>query len=219
MFNRKDIAVKPALFAALKHPVWLVAALCMWVPTAEAYLVTITSGSRMIYLQVGTGTVSGGNFNSGGTPRDNATVNTVSVTVPAASLGTGTRAMTSNSAVSASPWDGYAFCNPPAQVYVGGFYRIPGAGANATLTVTTPASLVNATADTIPFSQISWVSSGNGDPSATIPSGAFTGASQTLLSIPRNSWFESCLTFSYANSTAVPPGTFNGRATYTLTAP
>jgi hypothetical protein len=191
---------------------------CLPIP-ANAYLVTIAAGARTIYLQVGTGTVQGGNFNAGGTPQDNGTINSVSVTVPAAALGTGARPMTSNSAVAISPFDGFAFCSTPNEVYVGGFYRRPNAGGNATLTVTTPATLVNAAADTIAFTSISWVSGGAGDPSATIPSGSFTGAAQTLLSIAPNRWFESCLAFSYANAQPVAAGTFTGRATYTLTAP
>lgn len=194
----------------------------VFLPSAHAYLVSITPGARSVYLQVGTGTVSGGTYLAGGTPADNATVNRVSVTVPATALGTGSQAMTSNSAVAASPYDGFAFCAPPAQVYVGGFFRRPGGGGgggNATLSVTTPAALVNAASDTIPFTAISWVSGGAGDPTPTIPSGTFTGAVQTLLSFGRNQWFESCLAFSYANTQPVPAGTFNGRATYTLTAP
>lgn len=193
-----------------------------WLPAAHAYLVSIAPGSRSIYLQVGTGTVGGGTYLAGGTPADNATVNRVSVTVPANALGTGSRAMTSNSTVAISPYDGFAFCAPPAQVYVGGYFRRPGAGGgggNATLTVTTPANLVNAASDTIPFTAISWVSGGAGDASPTIPPGFFAGSTQTLLSFGRNQWFESCLSFSYANALPVPAGTFNGRATYTLTAP
>lgn len=221
LFNGQDPALKPTFFQQLKHPVWIFAALLCWVPAAEAFLVTITAGTRMIFLQVGAGTMGGsGRYNSGGTPQDNATVNRVSVTVPAASLGTGTQAMTSNSAVTASPYDGFTFCSPPTQVYVGGMYRVPGAGGNATLTVSTPAGLLNAAADVIPFSTISWTSSGIGDATTTIPAGTFAGAAnQFLLSIARNQWFESCLTFSYSNSAAYAAGTFNGRATYTLTAP
>ncbi|MEP6824554.1 MAG: hypothetical protein ABI919_07030, partial [Ramlibacter sp.] len=94
-----------------------------------------------------------------------------------------------------------------------------GGGGNATLTVTTPPTLVNATSDAIPFTSISWISGGAGDPTATIPSGTFNGAVQSLLSFARNQWFESCLAFSYANTQPVPAGTFSGRATYTLTAP
>lgn len=210
--------MKPTLFQTLKRGSWVLASLLASAP-AQAYLVSITAGTRSIYLQVGTGSATGGAFTGGGKPADNATINNVSVTVPAAALGTGTRAMTSDSAVALSPYDNYTYCSPPAQVYVGGYYRIPGAGANATLTVATPTNLVNASADTIPFSSISWTSGGNGDATATIPSGTFTGATQTLLSIGRNSWFESCLTFNYSNALGVPAGTFTGRATYTLTAP
>lgn len=187
---------------------------------AQAFVVTITAGTRSIFLQVGAGTMTGGNFKSGGTPGNNSTINRVSVAVPAANLGAGTRAMTSDSTVTASPWDGFAYCTVPAQVYVGGFYRTPGTGANATLTATAPASLVNATGDTIPFNTISWVSGGAQDATPTIPSGTFVGGtSQTLLSITRNTWFESCLQFNYANAQLVGSGTFTGRVSYTLTAP
>lgn len=212
--------MKPTLIQTLKRRSWIGAALLVSAASANAYLVTITAGTRTIYLQVGAGTMTGGGgrFNSGGVPGDNSTINKVSVTVPATALGTGSQPMSSDSTVALSPWDGYNYCTPPAQVYVGGFYRVPGAGANATLTVTTPTNLVNATADTIPFSSISWTSAGNGDTTATIPTGSF-GGTQTLLSVGRNSWFESCLTFSYSNASAVAAGTFNGRATYTLTAP
>lgn len=187
---------------------------------AQAYLVTITAGTLSLYLQVGVGTISGGTFSGGGTPANNGTINRVTVTVPAASLGGGTRPMTTDSTVTASPYDGFVFCSIPSQVYVGGFYRTPGVAANATLTVTAPAALVNATGDTIPFSAVSWISGGNGDATATIPSGTFVGgAAQTLLSVTRNNWFESCLQFNYANSQLVPAGTFTGRVSYTLSLP
>lgn len=187
---------------------------------AQAFVVTITAGTKSLFLQVGAGTMTGGNFNSGGTPGNNSTINRVSVTIPAANIGAGTSAMTTDSTVTASPWDGFAYCTVPSQVYVGGFYRTPGTGANATLTATAPASLVNATGNTIPFNTISWVSGGAQDATATIPSGTFVGgASQTLLSITRNTWFESCLQFNYANAQLVGSGTFTGRVSYTLTSP
>lgn len=198
----------------------LLPALALLPLPAYPYLVTITAGTKSIFLQVGTGTMTGGTFNSGGTPGNNGTINTVTVTVPAASLGAGTQAMTTNSTVTASPWDGYAFCpSVPSQVYIGGFYRTPGTGTNATLTATSPANLVSG-GNSISFNTISWVSGGNGDATPTIPSGTFAaGTVQTLLSIARNSWFESCLQFNYANAAVVPAGTFTGRVTYTLTSP
>jgi hypothetical protein len=79
---------------------------------------------------------------------------------------------------------------------------------------------VNASGDTIPFTQISWTSSGNGDAGAEpIPAGAFNGGTQTLTTFKVNTWNESCHTFSYANAASVASGTYTGRATYTLSAP
>jgi len=197
---------------------------CVFVPAAHGYTVGITAGTRALFLQVGAGTMSGTTFNSGGTPGNNTAVNTASVTVPSAQLGSGTaQAMTTSSAVTSSPWDGFAFCTSPAttgQVYVGGFYRVPGLTGNAaTLSVTTPISLTNGNGDTIPFASIAWTSSGNSDATPTIPSGAFTGGAQTLLSVTRNTWFESCMAFRYLNTQLVPAGTFTGRAVFTLTTP
>lgn len=174
----------------------------------------------MLYLQVGNGSFSG-NYSSNGTPQTNSTINVVSVTVPAASVGTGAaQAMTSNSTQSASFYDGFAFCNPPAQVYIGGFYRNTGSSGTATLTATSPTSLSNTGGNTIPFNQISWTSSGNSDTGTeVIPAGSFTGGTQTLSTFGVNSWNESCHTFSYANSTIPAAGTFTGRVVYTLSAP
>ena len=188
--------------------------------SSNAYLVTITAGVQSLYLQVGVGTVTGGNFNAGGTPANNGTINRVTVTVPAANLGSGSQAMNTDSPVTASPFDGFTFCAIPSQVYVGGFYRTPGAGAAARLSAAVPTALINASGDSIPFNAVSWVSGGIGDNPATIPSGTFAGGTtQTLFTVARNNWFESCLQFNYANNQLVPAGTFNGRVTYTLTLP
>ncbi len=196
-----------------------IAALCA--AGAHAFSVNISTGTRAIYLQVGNGTFTG-TYSGGGTPGNNPTVNQVSVTVPAAVLGSGAaQQMTSNSTQSASPYDNFAFCNPPVQVYIGGFFRLPGNTGTATLSVkTSSANLVNASGDTIPFTQVSWTSSGNGDTGAEpIPGGTFTGGTQTLTTVKVNTWNESCHTFSYANTASVAAGTYTGRATYTLSAP
>lgn len=189
---------------------------------AEAFIVTITAGSpRAIYLQVGVGSFTG-LYNSGGTPGANPTVNVVSTTVPAAAVGSGTaQAMTSNSGATNSFYDNYAFCNA-GQLYVGGFYRFTSnaGGAAATLTANSATPLVNATGQTISFTQIQWTSSGNGDSGAQpFLSGTFNGGTQTIGTIARNQWAESCMTFSYLNSAIVASGTFTGTVTYTLTAP
>jgi hypothetical protein len=208
-----------------RRPVRDLAALVMslWLATAaHAFVVGITPGTKSIFLQVGAGTMTGGGgrFNQGGVPGNNATINTVTTTVPAASLGAGTVAMTTDSTVAISPYDGFTFCSVPSQVYVGGFFRTPGASANATLSAQADAALVSATGESIPFNAISWVSGGNQDATPTIPSGTFSGgATQTLLSVATNTWFESCLRFNYANAQVVPAGTFRGRVRYTLTSP
>jgi len=198
-----------------------VVALLAVAPLAFAYTVNINSGTRAIYLQVGNGSFTG-TYSGGGTPGVNATINKVSVSVPAAQVGNGTaQQMTSDSTQAVSFYDNYSFCNPPTQVYIGGFYRRPGTTGSATLTVTTSAAnLVDAAGDTIPFSQISWTSSGNGDSGTeVIPGGTFTGGTQTLATFTGNTWNESCHTFSYANAASVAAGTYTGRATYTLSAP
>lgn len=187
---------------------------------AAAYSVSINPGTRAIYLQIGNGTFTG-TYSGGGTPGNNATINQVSVSVPASVLGNGiAQAMTSNSTQANSFYDNFAFCNPPAEVYIGGFYRRPGTGGTASLTVAiSGTNLVNASGDTIPFSEISWTSGGASDTTATIPAGSFSAGTQTLTTFPVNTWRESCHTFSYANSNIVAPGTYTGRATYTLSAP
>lgn len=185
-----------------------------------AFTIAITPGTRALYLQVGAGSFTG-NYNTGGTPLNNSTVNVVSVVVPANAVGTGgPRVMTTNSTQANSYWDGYAFCNVPAQIYIGGFFRQPGVTGTAVLSATSPATLQTASGSTMPFSQISWTSSGNGDTGAQpIPAGTFNGATQTLTSFGANSWNESCHTFSYANAAVVGAGVYSGRVTYTLSAP
>ena len=129
--------------------------------------------------------------------------------------------MASNTGATSSFYDNFAFCTA-GQLYVGGFYRFNNNanGAAATLTANSSAPLVNATGETIPFSQIRWTSSGAGDAGAQpFPAGTFTGGTQTIGSIARNQWAESCLTFSYLNAAIVASGTFTGTVTYTLTAP
>ena len=175
-------------------------------------MLTLAPGSKQLFLMVGAGTAGA----------NNATINTVSVTVPAASVGNGTAlAMTSNSTQSASPYDGYIVCNPPALVYVGGSYRQPNSGAgagSATLQVTTPASLTSG-ADSIPFSQISWTSTANGNTTADIPAGTFNGGTLVLANFARNTFVENCFSYTYANAAVVAAGTFTGRAVFTLTVP
>ena len=197
---------------------------------AGAFTATLTPvAPKTIYLQIGNGTFTGGNYTPvnglgqpDGSPGKNTTINTVSVSVPAASVGNGTaQAMTTNSTAANSFWDGFAFCNLPAQLYIGGFYRTTGNG-NGTISViaTVPTSLTDSAGDTLPFSQISWNSNGIGDTgSQPFPAGSFTGTSQSVGNIAQNQWAESCWSFSYKNTVVPAAGTYTGQVLYTLTAP
>jgi len=224
------------------HPAFMGAVLLAGFSSlAPAYTVTLDPASpKAIYLQVGAGGFTadycggttyppqhatpdcGPNY-GGGTPENNATINLVSGTVASGSVGNRTAvAMTTNSTVTNSYLDGYVFCSVPAQLYIGGFYRTTGAAtAAASVTATVPAALKDATGDSIPFSQITWTSSGNGDSGAEpFPAGTFvSGGVQTVGSMASNSWNESCLTFSYLNTVVPPSGTYTGAVLYTMSAP
>jgi hypothetical protein len=178
------------------------------ISTANAWVLNVTPGPRTIGLTVG-------NNVAGGTP------NVVSVSVPAAVLGTGAaQAMTSDSTQAASPFDAFVVCVPPNQVYVGGYLReLTNTANSATLSVSTPPTLSNG-AETIPFTQISWTSTSIGNNGAAdIPAGTFNGGNLVLRNIASNRYVENCHTFNYANTNFVAAGTYTGRATYTLVAP
>jgi len=195
-----------------------VAFACLPIDPARAWVLTINSGPKALFLQVGTGSYTG-TYQGGGTPLNNATINTVSVTVPANQVGRGTaQTMTSDSAVSTSFYDGFAVCNPPQQVYVGGWVRTPSGNGSGTLSVTSPATLTSGTT-TIPFTQISWTSTANGTATPDIPAGTFNGGTLALRTIAANTWVENCHTFSYANTAVVAAGTYTGQVTYSLVLP
>ena len=188
---------------------------CAPMGAAHAWSITLAAASRRVFLHVGNGTAEG----------NNATVNLVSANLTGAQLLSGTpQAMASNSTQSASLYDGYNTCPTPAsQVIIGASYRRNNANngpASATLRVTSPANLTSAAGDTIPFSQISWTVSapGSGVPNV-IPAGTFNGATQTLTTIPANTYIENCHSFSYANSAVRAAGTYNGQVTYTVSSP
>ena len=192
--------------------------------TGWAYTLTLNPASPLtVYLQVGVGSFTT-NYNAGGQPQNNTTINVVSTTLASSAVGNGTaQAMTTNSTAANSFLDGYLFCNVPGQLYIGGFYRTTGgATAAAQVVATVPAALTDAAGDTIPFSKISWTSSGNGPGNGTepFPAGTFIGGGmQNVGSMASNSWNESCWTFSYLNNTVPAAGTFTGAVLYTLSAP
>jgi len=190
---------------------------------AAAYTLTLAPAApKTIYLQVGVGSFTA-NYNAGGQPGNNTTVNTVSATVASSAVGNGTPvAMTTNSTAAQSYLDGYAYCSVPGQLYIGGYYRTAGGNtAAAQVTATVPTALTNATGGTILFSKIQWSSSGNGDSGAEpFPAGTFVnGGVQNVGAMASNTWNESCWTFSYLNDTVPPAGTFTGVVRYTMSTP
>lgn len=200
------------------------ALLCVMSGAACAYTATLSAASPMtVFLQVGVGTFTNPPYIDGGQPANNTTINTVSASIAAGVAGTGTaQTMTTNSTQATSYWDNYSYCNVPGQIYIGGFYRTTGGSTTAALvTATVPAALTDTTGDTIPFSKITWTSSGNGDSGAEpFPAGTFVnGGVQNVGSMASNTWDESCWTFSYLNNTLPPAGTFTGVVKYTLSAP
>jgi hypothetical protein len=201
----------------------LVLAAAAAVPGAQAFTVGILPGNRMLYLQVGTGTISFGSFFGIPVPNpsNNATVNRVSATVSAAALASGASVpMTSTANTTVSPQDGNPICPAATDVFIGGLYRLNlFSNGTATLSVST-ATPLTAGANTIPFTEIAWDSVGIGDTSPTVASGQFAGtANQQLATFGDGTWFEGCLRFRYRNTQAYPAGTFNGTAVYTLSAP
>ena len=199
------------LFFNIPRALAIAIALCV-AGSAQAWVLSITPGTQAVYLAVGNATSNGAN----------ATINLVNVTVSPAALATGAvQPMTSNSTQANSPLDNFTVCTPSAgQVYVGGFYRLPGAAATtAVLQVTTPTGLTSG-ANVIPFNQISWTSTALGNAAADIPAGTFvSGGTLFLRNFAANTYVENCHTFRYANTNVVAAGTYNGQATYTLTAP
>jgi hypothetical protein len=206
-------------------------------PDAGAFTATLTNGApTIIYLQVGVGTFTpagstytGANGTTVGTPAANPTINQVSATLTSAAVGNGTaQPMTTNSTATNSFYDNYVFCTIPTQLYIGGFYRTAAAGNAGAInvTATVPVSLTDAAGDTIPFSQISWTSAGNGDSAGNgflpevFPGGTFIGGGvQTVGKIGQNQWAESCWTFSYKNTVTPAAGTYTGRVLFTMTLP
>src|SRR5258708_5747156 len=128
------------------------AALC----EARPFWVSIGTGTRALYLQVGNGSFPG-TSSAGGTPGTNASGTQVTVTVPAAVLGSGAaQQMTSNSTQATSFYDNFPFCNPPVQVYIGGVLPPPGTLRAAALSLATSAAHPRNTGRaTIPFTHLS----------------------------------------------------------------
>lgn len=191
---------------------------------AHAWSLSITSGSRRLFLHVGNGALSGSSGTLNGTAGRSGIINTVAVSPTVAQLLSGAAlAMTSDSTQNISLYgDGNNTCPTPAsQLMIGAGFRRNSGANSATLTVTSPTTLTDmATGETIPIGQISWTTSApNGGIANIIPAGTFSGGTQTLTSVPGNRYIENCHTFSYANSALRAAGTYTGTVTYTLSSP
>lgn len=196
---------------------------------AAAFTVPIDSNPPSVYLRVGDGGSRQYCYDTWfgrrcpGMLDSSGVVNTVAATVSSADLVATPRvpvAMSSDANQLTSSYEGFTFCNP-GELYVGGFVR--GGASNGTLRANAPASLTDGSGQTIPFSQISWTSSGIGDGNTPQPvrAGNFDALDgpQTLDMFARNVWHESCLSFRYANAAIVGAGTYRATVTYTLSAP
>ncbi len=172
---------------------------------------------RVLFLQVGTGTVLA----------DNTAIDMVSFTVPAANLG-------NNTAIAGT---GGNLTGGAVTV------RVFGNNGNIGLTASTNGPLGNGAGDTIPWSEISVAATAPTTPAAgftataithpAIPAGPGTGAATTLTATNKVVRQEGIWTFKYDNTTAYAAGTYggagpaspnntglnNGRIVYTATLP
>lgn len=198
--SRTHLFVKTAIALALVAPM---------LASAESQLV-VGSGSasarldfrvvvpRVLFLGVGTGAAAAN-------PANNTTIDTVTFDYSGnpAALGTGAAAN--------------AITGNVVPV------RVIGNNGQIALTANTTGALTNATADTIPWTEITASSSLAALPSPVIPNtGAGAASNVTLSSGTKVTDRSANWTFSYANSTVVAPGTYgttNGRVTYTAAMP
>ncbi|MCY7319232.1 MAG: hypothetical protein LH617_10995 [Ramlibacter sp.] len=176
--------------------------------TASAKLDFTVVIPRVLFLQVGTGT----------NLADNTAVDLLTFTVPAASLGNGIDIVPTSPTVTAGA------------VTV----RVFGNNGNISLTTTSPGAMTNATADTLPWSEIVVTATAAAVPAAgylgaviphpPIPAAAGTSAASTITATNKVVRQEGVWTFAYDNTVGYAAGTYgtstnNGRLTYTATLP
>lgn len=145
-------------------------------------------------------------------------------------VGTGAGGLTNNTTIDTVTFD---YTSNPAAVGTGAAagaitgnvvpVRVVGNNGQVSLTAATTGALTNATADTIPWSEITATSSLAALPSPVIPAtGTGAGSNVTLSSGTKITDRSANWTFSYANTAVVAPGTYgttNGRVTYTASMP
>jgi hypothetical protein len=86
-------------------------------------------------------------------------------------------------------------------------------GSSYIVTIDSSAGLINDNGDTIPFSEFSWTTS-----DGEFSDGTFNDSSNQVLHEYTGAYlgFEDTMTFSYANDSVYPGGTYAGRVTFTI---
>ena len=182
---------------------------------ASSWEVNLGNAQRRLFLHVGAGVLNA----------DSGTVSQFEVTVPGPQLGNGPLPMTTANGQTTSLLNpAITRClSPQSQILIGASYQrqnVNNGSNSATLSVISPAHLVNARGDTIPFSEIRWSVAGSADTSPfTTVSGTFSPGTVPLASVRANTYVETCQSFTYGNSTVYPAGTYTGTVTYTLSNP
>ncbi|MGI9341751.1 MAG: hypothetical protein ACR2QV_02810 [Gammaproteobacteria bacterium] len=176
----------------------ILCAIAAWLPSnADAVEIRINRTTPFVYIQVGHGDLR----RRGLFGRPSNLIDEVSFTFP----------------VGVQPGDGTPIVGTPV-IPVALLGLSAGNQTNFHVTVNSSAPLINEFGDSLPFSEIGWITR-DGD----IPAGQFDeSASQFLMSYTfaptnRGRGVIDYLTFSYANALIYPAGTYTGRVTYTVT--
>lgn len=156
---------------------------------------------KVLYLRVGTGTLLA----------DNATIDLVTFTVPAANVG-----------------DATAIAGTGGDLTAGVVTaRLIGNNGDISLNVTTGGALSNGAGDSIAYSQITTTVSALVT-ATQLAAPTLTNGASPAITIPATAKVvnrDARWTYAYANAAVVPPGTYgstvanNGRATYTASMP
>ena len=203
----------PLLLRHFVESACLLAAAALAMP-ADALQFPIANGAAQIYLRVGA---------TGGT----TSIVTFDLTGQAGILGTGTP-IAGTVAASAGAFSAqtanFPAC-PANQVRIVARARAPGGAPRiATLQVSAPANLIHAASgNTIPFSEVGWISSEPAD----IPSGTFAAGGTVVLrnnNINTSQEIGTCNQFNFLNVGVYPgsvggTGYYQGTVTYNLAMP
>ena len=169
---------------------------------ARALTVNVGNGAAEIALRVGA---------------PGAAISTVNFVVAAATAGTGAPVLGTTNAAAGSaqaPNFGAACAANNVRVWARARSTV-GNARTATLTVNGSGSLVSG-ANTIPFTDFDWITSGG----AEIASGAFSGAAtQNLLSFQNSREVSVCLRYRFLNTTVYPAGTYTGQVIFNFQMP